>query len=166
MMHKLILKKIIFYILIINVLFITIIPFSYTAQNFIYGFILSHYLALIIHNIFLGISNHIICQYIDIECLIVQRTGCYKYLWLIAIISFFQIIMYFLFLLLYGIIMFGINNTFSSQSIYLIFLYFIIIIFSHFILLIQIFMSKNNLYLIVAVIINLYVHYFLLIPNF
>lgn len=166
MKNKFILKKCFVYIMVINLLFVTIVPFIYGSQSFINGFMLSHYLALIIHNIFLGISNHIICQFIDIKDLMIQRVGYSRFFQLNIFVSFFQISVYFSFFLLYGAIFFGINEVLSIQSIHLIYIYFIIASISHFVLLIQIFIKKNGLCLSVAIIINLYIHYFVLIPNF
>lgn len=166
MKNKFILKKCFVYIMVINLLFVTIIPFIYGTQSFVNGFMLSHYLALIIHNIFLGISNHIICQFIDIKDLMIQRVGYYNFFRLNIFASLFQISVYFTFFLLYGVTFFGINDVLSYQSMHLIYIYFIITNISHFILLIQILIKKNGLCLSVAIIINLCIHYFVLIPNF
>lgn len=166
MKHNPLFRKSVSYIIIINLLFISIIPFNYNAKNFIHGFIFSHYLVLIIHNIFLGISNHILCQYIDIENLLIPRTNYYRYLWLIVIITFFQIFIYFSLLLVYGTLIFGIKSTFSYPSLFLLCLYFTIMLLSHFLLFIQIFKEKNNIYIVLAIAFNLFIHYFFIIPNF
>lgn len=159
------LKQNIKQIMLVIILVISIIPFSLNATNYIQAFITSHYITLITNNIFLGICNHVICQYIDVQNLIIQRKNFSRYTIIVFVSVISLLIIYIYLILCCGLLIFDICKVINNVSLYYTFYCFIVLFCCNMILLLQILTGKNNVYIIFVMLVNLIVHYCLIIPN-
>lgn len=147
------------------IIFFTVLLFCYKANSYLIGIVSSNFIALIINNVYLGISNNDICKSIDIQDFVIPRIGFKQFLICNITSMIFRISIYTFFVLLYGIILFGNSDFFSITSIW----YTVVLITSLFIeemiILQQIVMGKNNAHILVSILLNLIMHYCIIIPS-
>lgn len=146
-------------------LLMTSILFIYEAPNFIVGIISSNYITLIVNTLYLGIVNNKILETIKFQNLLIQRFGFTKYMQINMIKIFIRIVIYFLFILFFSILFYGIKDMFRNICLIYFTIDVILIFIEEIIILQQCVFGKNNFYLFTALLINLISHYLLIVPS-
>lgn len=153
------------YILMMSIIVFTIYFFSYRANGYVDGIIMSHYVALVVNNIYLAISNDIISQTINIQNILIPRETFKKYIYNNIIKMFMRIFVYVILLQLISILMYGQSSIITSQSLFYTFLMVIVLFFEEALLMQQLVFDKHQIFVAISIFTNLIIHYCFIIPN-
>lgn len=149
------------------VLFLTIPLAMYNVENIIQSLLCSHYTTLVLNNIYLAISYQRIGRIQDMRSILISRLGLKRYINDCCLLSVLSVTIYCSLLYVLNILFYGFPSSeyFMLVALFMIVNYLVLLCEEVILLQQTVCKTKINLmYLMLAIVINLYFHYGIIIP--